>query len=231
MVKKLDSHVATGGTEGAKSGFAWWVGMIINPLILPLPLLFLLANHAGAPPGEVGRIMAVALLGYVITPVSLLVWLRSIGRIETIEARNHEARRGPLFVGAAILGLTAILLHVVSKVAQGPISSAAIVLAVNALLIAFITLRFKLSIHVAGISGFISMLVVAEQLSGSPMTGSAWILPIAITGMILVMWARIREDAHSVREVVVGWLFGLLLPALEFWLLHMGNLLYPSGTI
>ena len=235
-IKKADDSRRASKDEtrqqvGAPKGVAWWVGMIINPLVLPLPLLFLMARHAGAPTIELTRIMAVALIGYIIIPLSLLLWLRSIGRIDTIEARNREARQGPLFVGAGILCITAILLFVVSDAAKGPVVSAALVLTVNALLIAVITLRFKLSIHVASICGFISMLVMVNYLSGRLISGSAWILPVAIAGMFLVMWARIREDAHSLREVVAGWIFGLLLPALEFWLLHQGNLLYPSGTI
>jgi len=201
--------------------------MFINPLILPLPLLFLLARHAGAPASELIWIMVIALVGYVVVPLSLLLWFRSQGLIDTIEARNRKARQAPLSVGAGILFVTSILLFAASNIARGPVVSVAVVLALNASLIALITLRFKLSIHVASVSGFISMFIMAQYLSEMPIAGSAWILPIAVAGLLLVMWARVNEEAHSIREVIAGFFFGLLLPALEFWLLHLGNLLYP----
>ena|GEM_PF-3123503 len=40
--------------------------MIINPLVLPLPLPFLMARHADASTIELTRIIAMALFGYLV---------------------------------------------------------------------------------------------------------------------------------------------------------------------
>jgi len=189
--------------------------MIINPLILPPIVMGLVAMQYGAPTPEAITVVLVATLGYLILPLGLLLVLRSKGRIKTIEARDRERRERPVLVGAAILSLWVMVMWMAAGSVRHPISGVALILAINIWIVSLITQRFKVSIHVSGVSGAFSILVCAAWLSGQPVPGGVGTLIGFGLAIPLVMWARVMDHAHARNEVLAGCAFGLLVSAIQ----------------
>lgn len=64
----------------------------------------------------------------------------------------------------------------------------------NSIVMMLVSLRWKISVHASGVAGPSTMLTYAS--------GSSW-LPLFLL-MIPVGWARIKEGAHTTRQVAAG---------------------------
>lgn len=202
------------------------ISFLINPLILPPILLALVAAHVGAPASEV---RTVALLGFVVffvLPVAWLFLMVRMGAAQTIEVRNRASRQGPLAVGLALMLFAATAYWFMAPVSRDPVDALTLCLALNTFLVMKITEHVKISIHVAGLAGFTAMLGTLAALD----PGFSTILPgsalwLAWLSVPIVMWARVKAGAHVRAEVVLGLLFGLVIPPLEILALHALGLL------
>ena len=192
--------------------------MLVNPLTIAPVLFGLVGVHAGLGESLPGM-MLTAIGGYVLVPLSFLVWLQRSGRIATIEARDRERRSGALWIGAGLLALAGMATSWTAGAEYGPIPAIAGLLVLNVLMAAAINERFKISLHVAAAAGLFSFLTALHLISGRPIPGGPWVLGTTLLLVPLLMWARMADGAHSRHEVVAGCLFGLLLPALELWVL------------
>lgn len=96
-----------------------------------------------------------------------------------------------------------------------------ILLCINTALLTVINLRWKISLHAAGTSGFVTILLFASYLASSE---SSSLVPAAVL-IPIVMWARVRTRAHTASEVCAGTAFGVAVPFLELYaLVSLGHL-------
>ena len=169
------------------------------------------------------RIVGISAMIYFVVPLLFLVWLYVRGAIESLEARDHERRKKPLFIGCGFLvgAVPAMVLYL-------PVSSdlplvVSALFALNGLILAFITLRFKISLHVAGICCLASIpaaLWLVDWVTPAP---PAWpYFAVSFLLVALVIWARLHQKAHSRKEVFWGLIFGLFAPGLEVVLFKLG---------
>ena len=196
------------------------INMAINPLTVAPLLMGLVASHMGLQGDALGSTILVAVLGYLVIPLVFLLLLKRSGRIASIEARDRERRSGPLWVGAGILTVAGAAVVWTSGSGYGPLFAVSLILVLNALLAAAINERFKMSLHVSSVAGLFSMLWALTWISGQRLPGGAVLLIGAALLIPLLMWARKADHAHSGPEVRVGALFGLVIPAVEVFLLH-----------
>lgn len=201
------------------------LNMAVNPLTVTPVLFGLIAAHDNSL-DRISPIIVAAVLGYIVLPLSFLVLLTKAGRIESIEARDRRRRAPALWMGAGLLALAGIAVSWTAGAEYGPVSAVAGILLVNALIAAAINERFKISLHVASIAGLFSILTVLGMISGDPMPGGPWVLGSALLLIPLLMWARMADGAHSRNEVLAGCLFGLMVPALELWMVNALGPLY-----
>lgn len=199
------------------------ISYAINPLVLP-PLLFALALiHVRAPWMNVLHGTGVGLLFFCVVPLAYVVALRMRGTIHSLEVRERTKRYGPLAAGGAG-GLLALGVVAASDVTGRTLLMALILCHVaNTVLIALITLRWKISIHCIALAGVASSLVfvrthVGGDLLASPVVGRSLVLGATVLVPVLA-WARVRSRAHTVAQVMGGSLFGLVLPYAELYLL------------
>jgi hypothetical protein len=198
---------------------------VINPLILP-PIAFgIILWHFGAPPAEIVLVVLVALVFFTVLPLGYLIYLVQRGLAESIEVRRRTARFRPFLIGIGFYLVGLAVLSWAAETAQALLLALAALYPINTLIILLITLRWKISVHMIGLAGFISVLLYVSLLVSDalpPREGSllraATVLPL-IALVPILMWARVRVEAHSVGQVVAGAAFGLLVPYLQLELI------------
>ena len=119
----------------------------------------------------------------------------------------REQRTLPYLAAIASFGLAFGLIYAL----LGGGSLAAIMLAstVNGLIVLFINFYWKISAHATGLAGPLAALT---SVYGWPILPLYLLLP-------LVDWARVYLKAHTLGQVIVGSLFGLLCTAVQFELI------------
>lgn len=145
------------------------------------------------------------LLG-VLTPFLYVVWLVKRGDVTDIDVRLRKQRVQPLLVTITCTGLAWLVLTL------GLAPSAMIVVAgalwFQAVAVFAITLRWKISVHVATAAGATAM---AWAHLGTP-------LPLALV-VPLVAWSRVRLRRHTLPQTVAGALLGFVIfAAAATWL-------------
>lgn len=203
--------------------FARAVAYTINPIVLA-PLFFgWVASEAGWPSADVLRAVVLTTASLSLVPLVVLWWMVRTGRAENLEVRSR-ARRGMPFL-AALSGATGALaasfaLDWPTRPLLEPLVACFVA---NTVVLGAVTTRFKISLHAASVSGFVSMAAWLGAAQGSP----DWAVLVPAAGCIpLVAWARVRDHAHSTVEVAAGTAFGLVVPPLELEILaHLGWLI------
>lgn len=216
---------ARGPLRGAGFHLANVLSYVINPLVLP-PLAFaFILWHFGAPHAEIVLVALIALVFFCLLPLGYLIWLVRRGGAETIEVRHRDKRIRPFLVGTGFYVVGMIALYLVGDTAIELLLSLAFLYPFNTLLLLLITLRWKISVHMVGLSSFISILLFAALLVSDglpPVEGSllraATVLPLLALVPVL-MWARVRVEAHTLGQVVAGTVFGLVVPYVELTLI------------
>jgi membrane-associated phospholipid phosphatase len=125
---------------------------------------------------------------------------------------KKEDRKIPLIIAIISYFLGTIALFIM----QGPPISTALMFCYfsNTIIVMFITVYWKISIHSMGISGPTTGLIFAFGWVG------------AILGLLgpLVMWSRVYLNRHTVSQVLAGFIFGFVLTTVQMILFL--NLIY-----
>lgn len=208
-------HLATGITYA------------ISPLVLPPALFGLIVAHFGASAQEIlaTSLGALVLLGFV--PLAYLGWMVRHHRALSIEVRDRRRRTAPFLVATAAYVAALVLVLLWGDTAKPLVAAILGVSVGNAFLLMAITWRWKISIHASSVGGFVSVLWLVAVLWRDvplPMLHPGWTALLVLL-VPLVMWARVRVQAHTKAQVWAGALFGLLVPCAELWLAHRAGLL------
>lgn len=203
------------------------ISYIVNPLILP-PILFVcVLFHFGAGSGEIWQTVAISAFFFAVIPLLYLVLAVYRGEIETLEVRTREHRFRPLMVGIVAYALGVLVLFLTVDTARSLITLLAVIYPVNGVLVTLITLRWKISVHMSGLAGFVASLFYLYTMQvGSDKVVPGSVLFMLIALIPILMWARVRSGAHTFAETVGGTLFGLCMVWLQlslfFWI--VGNM-------
>lgn len=187
------------------------VSYIINPLILP-PIEFgLVLWHFDAATSEIWKGVGIGLVFFFLVPLVYVANMVYRGKAETLEVRRRDARTTPFLIGIASYSVGLVVLWLMIDTARPLLMTLAIIYPINTAMVALINLRWKISVHVTSIAGFVAALLFVARMPWSlPTTGiltmalvAPWLLLIP-----LVMWARVRSGAHTPGQVLAGSLFG-----------------------
>lgn len=198
---------------------AYAITYAVNPLVMPVVALGVVAAWSPAPMGEVLLITTAAAVFFAIIPGAYLLHLSRSGRISSVEIRSRKQRIRPLFTGALLLVPGVVAVGAVASTTQVLMIGLAAAFVINALLVGIITVWWKISIHASAAAGVVALWVGMIPFPFIHVEAST--LAIAMSGSILalaaVMWSRIRLDAHSRAEVAVGAIFGMLITWVELY--------------
>ncbi len=198
---------------------------VLNPLVLPPVGFGLVQWHLGAGALEIAWTVAVSLLFFCLVPLLYVVDMVRTGRAESLEVRDRASRLRPFLVGIVSYLTGMAVLGVTVDTAKALILSIAALFPVNTLLLLLINLRWKISIHMATMAGFVSILlfVALTVWRGLPADWEAALTAATVSPLLLLlpllMWARVRVRAHTPGQVLGGAAFGLLAPLAELYVL------------
>ncbi|MGZ4908408.1 MAG: PAP2 family protein [Halobacteriota archaeon] len=195
-----------------------WATAISNFTIPPLiaVLTFALVNCAVLRGLSFVALTLITTLFAAIMPLSILIiWARRI-QAPDLDVPSRTERSHPLLIAAVSYFVgTAVLLLI-----RAPPLIIAVMFGygVGTLVIFFINLRWKISIHTAGIAGPTAVLVFVFGYWG------------VLLGLLLppVTWSRVYLKKHTVAQALAGALVGFVLTGLALWLLLAYSPLYAS---
>jgi membrane-associated phospholipid phosphatase len=208
-----------------RTRLANFLSYVINPLALPPVAFVLILWHFGASGAEIARVFAISAVFFTLLPLGYLVRMVRFGVADSIEVRRREHRARPFLVGVGFYLIGVVLLALVADTARPLLIALALLYPVNTGVVALITLRWKISVHMIGLAGFVSVLLFAALLVSDAMPPAEGSLLRATTVLPLLalipvlMWARVRAGAHTLEEVVGGTVFGLIVPYAQLLLI------------
>ncbi|MCB0428909.1 MAG: hypothetical protein KDD54_02260 [Flavobacteriales bacterium] len=186
------------------------ISYLFHPVFMPLLASYILLHthtyvaFSILPKGKL-VIYAILMLCTVMLPIiTALVLLRN-GMIETLHMETKEERRLP-FLATAIYYFTAYYL-----LAKLPLPRIIMLLQLGAtlsvILVLLINLRWKISVHMTGIGGFVGAVIgISFELGADLRT----LLGVLIICAGLVASARISLKMHKPAQVYAGFLLGVL---------------------
>ena len=200
------------------------VSYVLNPLVFPPVAFALIAAHFGAGWREAAWTFGVSLAFFCLLPLFYVMGMIRRGRTESLEVRERSARLEPLLVGMASYAVGALLLWATVEGPALPVIVAfAALFPVNTALILLINTRWKISLHMTSLAGFVGVLLFTAMTVWRDLPAGveaaltvATVVPL-VPLVPLLMWARVRVGAHTVGQVVAGAVFGLVVPQVQLW--------------
>lgn len=188
-----------------KDRLARWTSILFDSSVLSIPI-FLAFGWIDA--GTIGLGWAILIL-IIVTgiPLAYLVIGLRYGWVSDMEMTQRSER--PRFI---LISLSSdVLALLVLLFLHGPHLLSVIVLTYFCLAITMLTIsRFwKISLHMAGVGGFSTALL---YVFGIPMLWVFLSLP-------LVAWARLHRRKHTLAQLVIGAIAGILVTILTFGLI------------
>jgi len=189
-----------------KDRLARWTSILFDSSVLSIPI-FLAFGWIDA--GTIGLGWAILIL-IIVTgiPLAYLVIGLRYGWVSDMEMTQRSER--PRFI---LISLSSdVLALLVLLFLHGPHLLSVIVLTYFCLAITMLTIsRFwKISLHMAGVGGFSTALL---YVFGIPMLWVFLSLP-------LVAWARLHRRKHTLAQLVIGAIAGILVAILTFGLIR-----------
>jgi hypothetical protein len=142
----------------------------------------------------------------VIIPGMYLLWLIETKKVTDIHLADRQDRKWPFLIGGISAFMGAAILICLG--AARPVIVIGVTYAINAMVVAIITLFWKISIHTALFSALATIAVV---VFGS----TFWWLYLIL---LPLGWSRIHRHRHTVLQATAGALLAFVLTAAVFWL-------------
>ncbi len=195
-----------------------WMGvaLLFHPLWIPL-YLGLVAWTSGLPALERYPVrfrmwyMLALTLTVVLMPLAGIAWMKRQGMVSSWEVPRADQRKGPYVLQLFCLALMYVLCY---KLDLSPWLTRPLWLTAALVLWALAWLRHtKISAHAMGMGALSSTLIMCYSQGASwsawPLLPSVWpSVGILLSGLVLT--ARYQQMAHTLGELIHGWLAGLL---------------------
>ncbi len=150
--------------------------------------------------------LGIAFLFAIVIPAGFILWKLEKKEIKDLHLSEHAERKVPFLVTAISAAVGALALFAIS--AAKPVVVMMAAYAVNAMMVAILTLYWKVSIHTALYSSVITVIVI---LMGGRF---AWLYLI----LIPLSWSRIYRHRHTLTQVIGGALMAFVSTSLVFWI-------------
>jgi membrane-associated phospholipid phosphatase len=170
--------------------FARYVSIILSPITISLPAIFLVAFYNRQPSSLFFAAIAVLFLS--IGPMLYIVIGVSLGKFSDIDVSIRSQRLGPFLFGitSSLIGFfTLVLNHAPKNLETVLLASSTI-----GIILMIITLWWKISMHASSLSGTVTFLAVLY---------GAIVLP-AFLLVVVVCWSRVVLKRHTVAQVTAG---------------------------
>ncbi len=198
----------------AQAGFATRAAValsyVVNPFVVPPLLAWILMAMEAAPTEDILGVVAVVFVLLSAVPASFLTWRVHTGRVRSFEVADPDER---LRIALVAFGGALALLPILAVVAETtPRTLQAVLFAymLDMAILMAITRFWKISLHTATVGGFFGVFLFVTQHWPAYAIAALVVGSLALTAG--VGWARLHLKAHSVAQVILGSLFGLVVP-------------------
>ncbi len=150
--------------------------------------------------------LGIVFTGTYIIPLAVSFVLLQLGILQDIEMKTVNDRRLPYLIGACCFYFTALIMKSLFNIAEIHLflSASAIVVLIHLMTFRF----FKPSAHLAGIGGFTGLLLA---LSYKYQLGLIPFIALSFFLAGLLGTARLALAAHNLKEVLFGYLSGIII--------------------
>ncbi|WP_421921008.1 hypothetical protein [Marinifilum sp.] len=187
--------------------FSRIISGIAHPMLMPLYSIFVLF-HSGtfldfAPPQLIRMVYLIVAITTILLPISALPLLKAQSFVSDYGLTQRRERLVPLALSLIFYSLGFYLLmkfpftRIVAHLQLAAIISIAV--------IALISTKWKISIHMAGIGGFIGMILCFTILYAGQMR-IYFMAGIVFAG--LLAYSRLKLNLHSPLQVYAGFVLG-----------------------
>ncbi len=147
-----------------------------------------------------------------VIPALVVIVLKKMGKVNDYDISKRENRVLPFLIGVVGYFIGTLTLYLLN--APPIIVGFMLCYAINTVLIFFITLVWKISVHVTSLGGPIAAMTYVFGLQ------SLWLLLL----MPPLAWARVHLKAHTPMQTIVGGSLGFFATMLELvWWFGRGN--------
>ena len=153
-----------------------------------------------------GIILLLAFVNMTVVPVAFMPLLKYRKVISSYSMNTRTDRIIPMAIGSLMYIITTIIFY--SFQIPGIIKSFILASTIIALLILIITLKWKISIHSAGLGSLLAAVMALSIRTYSDLT-RIWVILIIFSG--LVMAARLYLNSHKPSQVYSGFALGFII--------------------
>jgi membrane-associated phospholipid phosphatase len=177
--------------------FARLVSIVLSPVTISFPFIALVALYSHESNALLSAILTLFFLSFGPT-LYIIIGVRS-GKFTDVDVSVRSQRTGPFLFSI----LSSLLGFFVLDYIHGSknLESVLLITAISGIILMTITFWWKISMHASSLSGVVTMLSI---LYGK------FMLP-AFLLVLLVSWSRVVLRRHTVAQVAVGSLVGIIL--------------------
>jgi membrane-associated phospholipid phosphatase len=184
---------------------AKFVSSITHPPLVSIPV-FIIMNYLLLGSSNFINVTIICLIFGAFLPI--ITSLILIKKMDTdIDITDRTKRTLPLFFAVCSYFIGFIVLYIV----QAPSITTILmfIYSSNTLIILFINLYWKISIHAMGVAGPTAAFIYAFGFPG------------LIIGLLIpfVMWSRVKLKKHTIGQVIAGTVLGLILTSIQMYYL------------
>lgn len=180
---------------------------LFHPLFIPLfaVLFYLFVSENYLVPGEKWLMVIQIVIVTVLIPVAFFFLLRSMGKIDSVMAKSLKERQAPLIMQAILIMLIVRQGFIAERLPELHFFFLAALLS-TILALVFLLCKMQISLHMMGMGGLVFFVVMLSFI-----THTNYLSTIAFLFLMsgLVASSRLRMDAHSGNELIIGFVCGM----------------------
>ncbi|MEK7142818.1 MAG: hypothetical protein AAB785_01280 [Patescibacteria group bacterium] len=185
---------------------AFGISVLFSPYITAAIFILVIIYRYATNLSEFLPWLGIAFFFGLIIPGGNVLWLLEKKVLNDIHLSNHKQRKIPFIVTGISATIGAIALSLVGAAKQVVVMGT--VYAVNTVMVALLTLFWKVSVHTALLSAIVTVMTILFGIQ------YGWFYLL----LIPLAWSRIYRHRHTLNQVVGGALIAFVLTALVFWL-------------
>ena len=193
--------------------FSKIISYLLHPILMPIIVLYLGINNVDyfylLFHNYSNNLYIIILSFTMVLPLISSILFVKLGRVESLEMRKKEERRGPVFMSAFIMIIGFPIFYSIAKLSfhLSSIYISSIILLFFAFLI---TKRWKISLHMLGIGGATGTFIALNYIFG----GIYYFVVLFFFLSGLLAFSRLDQKAHNASQVYVGFVLGCVFQSL-----------------
>lgn len=189
--------------------FARIISGLAHPMLMPLYSIFVIF-HSGTyldytPPQLMRVIYLIVAISTILLPLSVLPLLKAQKMMHSFSMEDKKERILPLTFSVIFytLGFYLLMKFPLTRV----IADLQLAAIISIALVTLISFKWKISIHMAGIGGFLGMLLAFTLIFGSSMR-SFFMAGLILAGILA--YSRLKLNLHTPSQVYAGFALGFV---------------------